>query len=356
MLIDGIAVSKMSKEFLVLTTPPPAFSEAAALKILHDNYGIEASISDLASERDQNFRVEQVSGVSYVLKFANPAEAPEVTDFQIAALTHVQQSDPGFPAPTVVLNLNGGTSALVTAADGRSSIVRLLSWQEGVPLNTVVPRPDNMQALGEVLARLGIALRHFEHPASDYYLLWDLKRAAGLLELIDAMEDKALKALCRERLLRFKSHTEPELKKLRSQVIYADFHFGNVLVDSDNPVTITGVIDFGDIVRSPLIIDIAVAAAYQIADGQDPLANTVSFLGAYTRLRPLHREEVELLYDLILTRNVMTLVIGRWRATLYPDNSEYLLESELEARKTIEILTGLDQSLVTGIFLKACRL
>ena len=73
-------------------------------------------------------------------------------------------------------------------------------------------------------------------------------------------------------------------------------------------------------------------------------------------LQPLRREEIGLLYDLILTRNVMTVVIWRWRATLFPENIEYLLESEQGARKTIEILTGLDQSEVTGIFLKACRL
>jgi Ser/Thr protein kinase RdoA (MazF antagonist) len=143
---------------------------------------------------------------------------------------------------------------------------------------------------------------------------------------------------------------------LRSQVIHDDLHSGNVLVDSDSHTTITGVIDFGDIVRSPLIVDVAVAAAYLIADGQDPLVDIVGFLSAYNRLRPLQKEEVALLYDLILTRNVMTLVIGGWRATLYPANNEYLLESETQARKTIEILTGLDQSEVVGMFLKTCRL
>jgi len=356
MLIDGITVSPMKKEYLVLTTPPPAISKGAALKILRDDYGIEGSLSNLVSERDQNFRVEQAPGVSYVLKIANPAESAEVTDFQIAALLHVQESDPSFPAPRVVATLNGDTSSTVTTVDGRSSVVRLLTWQKGVPLHSVVPRPDNMQALGGILARLGIALQGFEHAASDYFLLWDLKRAAALLELLDTVEDEALQAICRKQLLRFKSDTEPVLMTLRSQVIFADFHFGNILVDGDNPETITGVIDFGDIVRSPLIFDVAVAAAYQIADGPDPLANIVSFLNAYTRIQPLRREEIGLLYDLILTRSVMTVVIGRWRATLYPENIEYLLESEQGARKTIEILTGLDQSEVTGIFLKACRL
>jgi Ser/Thr protein kinase RdoA (MazF antagonist) len=115
-------------------------------------------------------------------------------------------------------------------------------------------------------------------------------------------------------------------------------------------------VGFGDIVRSPLIVDVAVAAAYQISDGQDPLLDIVGFLSAYTRLRPLQKEEVALLYDLILMRNVMTLVIGGWRAALYSANRGYLLESETQARKTIEILTGLEQSEIVGMFLKACRL
>ena len=346
----------MDDVFTALTTPPPVILEPAAAMFLHDNYGVEGTLQVLVSERDQNFRVKRESGESFVLKIANSAEAPEVTDFQNEALLHVAKIDPALPVPRVVRTLSGSTTSTIFDIDGRGHTARLLTWLEGVPLGSATTRPDNAGMLGQFLARLGIALRDFEHPASDYHLPWDLKRAGSLVELLDKLEDEALQAHCRQILDKFKSHTEPVLKTLRSQVIHDDLHSGNVLVDSDSHSTITGVIDFGDVVRSPLIVDVAVAAAYLIADDRDPLADMVRFLSAYTRLRPLQREEVALLYDLILTRNVMSLVIGGWRATLYPENREYLLESELEARKTIEILNGLDQSEVVGIFLKACRL
>ena len=346
----------MDDIFTALTTPPPVVTESAATKFLHDNYGVEGALQVLASERDQNFRVTREAGKSFVLKIANLAEAPEVTDFQNEALLHVAEIDPVLPVPRVVRTLSGSTTSTIFDIDGRGHTARVLTWLEGIRLGSATTRPDNAGMLGQFLAKLGLALRDFEHPASDYYLPWDLKRAGRLAELLDKIQDKALQAHCRQILDRFKSHTGPVLKTLRSQVIHDDLHSGNVLVDRDSHTTITGVIDFGDIVRSPLIVDVAVAAAYLIADGQDPLVDIVGFLSAYNRLRPLQKEEVALLYDLILTRNVMTLVIGGWRATLYPANNEYLLESETQARKTIEILTGLDQSEVVGMFLKACRL
>jgi hydroxylysine kinase len=346
----------MDDIFTALTTPPPAIPESDAAEFLHDNYGFQGSLQVIVSERDQNFRVKRESGESFVLKIANPAEAPEVTDFQNEALLHVEKVDPELPVPRVVRTIDGSTTATILDADSRGHTARVLTWLEGVPLSSAATQQDNAGMLGQFLARLGIALRDFEHPASDYHLPWDLKRAGSLVELLDKLEGEALQAHCRQILNKFKSHTKPALNTLRSQVIHDDLHSGNVLVDSDSHSRITGVIDFGDIVRSPLIVDVAVAAAYLIADGKDPLADMVRFLSAYTRLRPLQREEVALLYDLILTRNVMSLVIGGWRATLHPENSDYILGGELEARKTIEILTGLDQSEVAGIFLRACRL
>jgi len=346
----------MDTVFTALTTPPPVVSELAAAKFLRDNYGVEGPLRILDSERDQNFRVEQEVGDSFVLKIANSAEASGVTGFQVEALLHVAKTDPELVVPRVIRTLSGRTTATILDRDGRGHTARLLTWLDGKPLGSAATMPGSAAMLGQFLARLGIALRDFVHPASDYSLLWDLKRAGNLIELLDNIEDKALQDMCRRRLSRFTSHTEPALKTLRSQVIYADFHAGNVLVADNGHTMIAGVIDFGDIVRSPLIVDVAVAAAYLIANEQDPLADVLGFLSAYTRLRPLLREEVELLYDLILARNVMSLTIGRWRAGLFPDNSDYLLESEWQARKTIEILTGLDQSEVAVVFLKACRL
>ncbi len=72
--------------FEVLRTPAPAFSKKQASELLLEYYDIDAELEPLVSERDQNFLVSVAGGTKYVLKFANSAETPEVTDFQIQAL------------------------------------------------------------------------------------------------------------------------------------------------------------------------------------------------------------------------------------------------------------------------------
>ena len=44
---------------------------------------------------------------------------------------------------------------------------------------------------------------------------------------------------------------------LPAQTIHNDGHWGNVLCDPAAPDTITGVIDFGDQVEGPLVVDLA---------------------------------------------------------------------------------------------------
>jgi hydroxylysine kinase len=333
--------------FAVMTTPPPEFSTVAITRILRDYYGIDGAVHVLASERDQNFRVERNNGTSCVLKIANPAEAAAVTDFQIAALLHVAETDPGFPSPRVVRTLDGSTRKTIVGENDREHIVRVLTWLDGIPLGNAEPRPDNAADLGSALARLGVALQDFDHPASNHSLLWDIKGAENLLTLLGNIEDNLLFTTCRRHLHRFEQYTKPALENMRSQVIYNDLHASNVLVDPQDTQRITGIIDFGDIVKSPLIIDVAVASAYLIDDSDSPLARMQAFLAGYSKVRPLQQDEVDLLYDLILTRNVMTIVISYWRAARYPENREYVLRSEVLARRSIDTLSAIGKHAVT---------
>jgi Ser/Thr protein kinase RdoA (MazF antagonist) len=181
-----------------------------------------------------------------------------------------------------------------------------------------------------------------------------MKRASGLVGLIEHVGDKTLRELCAERLQRFTDEVAPQLAALRTQVIYNDLNPSNVLVDADNVNSLAGVIDFGDMVFSPLVADVAVAAAYLCASDEDPFAEVVVFLRAYCSIVPLAANEVALLYDLILTRHLMTVVITNWRAAKYPENRDYILRNEPRARETINGVVRLPAAEVTGRFRQAC--
>ena len=64
----------------------PDFSTEAAAALLAEHYGLSGALSPLASERDQNFKVETPDGQTFILKIVNAAEPAVESDFQTALL------------------------------------------------------------------------------------------------------------------------------------------------------------------------------------------------------------------------------------------------------------------------------
>jgi hydroxylysine kinase len=325
----------------LLTTSPPAFSATDAVSIAASHYGIQAKVRPLVSDKDQNFRLDADDGKQYVLKISNFAEQLQFIDFQNCALLHVSKHDPTFPSPRVIPT-HEGQSHCSARCDGKTHYVRVLSWLDGLMLDDVKLEPELVNQLGRLLARLGLALKDFDHPGSNPPSAWDMKRAASLKDLLVYVEDPELRQLAGQTLDRFLTSVKPVLDTLRTQVIYNDMNLGNVLLDKEQPDRISGLIDFGDMIKSPLIIDLAVAAAYQLSAGDDPLAGALPMIAGYHAIRPLQEIEVELLTDLIRTRLITSLLVGSYRSSLFPENREYLLISQDPAKRALTGLAGLD--------------
>jgi hydroxylysine kinase len=315
----------------MLTTTPPAFSDTDAVHIASSLFGIHCGVRALVSERDQNFRLDADNGNRYTLKISNDAEQLQVIDFQNHALLHIARQDATLPLPRVIPNLDGQLYSNVEH-DGKTHYVRVLSWLDGKILQGAVANAGLANRLGQLLARLGLALEGFDHPGSNPPSLWDMKRAAGLSDLLPHIEEAGLRQLIGQTLDRFVSKVKPTLDTLRTQVIHNDLNPGNVLMEKTNPDHICGLIDFGDMTKSPLIIDLAVAAAYQLNAGDDPLSGALPMIAGYHAVRPLQNSEMGLLTDLIRTRLITCLLIGSYRVTLFPENREYLMISQASAR------------------------
>jgi Ser/Thr protein kinase RdoA (MazF antagonist) len=325
----------------LLTTTPPAISPADAVSIAASHYGIHARVHPLVSERDQNFRLDADNGKQYTLKISNYAEQLQVIDFQNRALLHVEKQDASIPLPRVIQTRDGQLHCSVER-NGKPHFVRVLSWLEGMLLDAAKADAGLVNRLGRLMARLGLALKDFDHPGSNPPLLWDMKRAAGLRDLLIHIKEPELRELIGQTLDKFVSSVKPTLDTLRTQVIHNDINLGNVLIDEAQTDQICGIIDFGDMVKSPLIIDLAVAAAYQLSEDDDPLEGAIPLIAGYHAIRPLQKIEVELLTDLIRTRLITSLLVGSYRSSLFPENREYLLISQDPFRRALIGLAGLD--------------
>lgn len=344
----------------LLTTTPPAFSAIAVEKLAFNLFGIRANARLLASERDQNFRLDANDGRRYTFKISNHAEEVSVAEFQNSALQHIADQDPAIPIPRVIANLEGGDYSMAEL-NGQRHMIRLFSWMEGTVLYEVKAQPALLHQMGALLARMGLALKNFDHSDSNPPLLWDMKRAGNLRALLPCIQDPALKPMIEFALDRFDT-AAPGLMQLRQQVIYNDMNPDNVLVDVridvlDNPGNrqkISGIIDFGDLVTSPLIIDVAVAAAYYLANSDDPLSGTLPLISGYHGLRPLQPAEIEILPDLIRTRLITSLLVMSWRMSEFPENREYLQRSQASSKAFLASLNQVDDKTAIQQILSVC--
>lgn len=305
-----------------LTAAAPDFPPELAADLVLRHFGLRGTLRALPSERDVNYHLASADG-GYVVKLSNPAEPAEITDFQTRALLHLQNSD--LPVPRVIRTLSG--AAEVPLPQG---VLRVLTYLEGQPLHRAIPSPALRRAMGQMAARLTLGLQGFAHPAANHVLQWDIKQAAALRPLLADLPDD-LQALGAATLARFETEISPRLPDLRWQVVHSDLNPHNVLTDSEG-TAVTGVLDFGDMVRTPLICDMAIAASY-LVDPAAPLASLIDFAAAYNATLPLTKTEAGLLLPLTETRWLTTLCISAHRAARSPQPAEcYLYPAQRPCR------------------------
>ena len=312
----------------ILNSAPPDLTAAECLALLQRHWGFGGDLAPLTSERDLNWRVTAAAG-RFVLKIANRAEDPAITRFQNAALLHIAARDPGLPVPRVVPTLDGATDLALPG----QGLMRVLSYVEGVPMHLAPSTPALRHSLGAMAARLTQALQGFAHPAADHVLQWDIKQAAGLRPLLPAIADPGLRARCGAWLDWF-DQIRPRFDALPWQVVHADLNPHNVLTLPGDPAQVSGVLDFGDMVFTPRICDLAVAASYHITD-PGALDQVVA---GWQSVLPLTEAEARLLPGLTALRMVTTLAITSHRAALWPDNAAYILRNFATAEAGLMLL------------------
>src|SRR4051812_725107 len=282
----------------------PALSTAEAAAIARDRYGLQAQASLLPGERDQNFAIDTPAGDRFVLKIANGLESRALLEAQNAALAVV--SERTSLCPRVVPSADGALLNEVPVSDGARHVVRLLTWIPGVPLASLVHHsPALLDDLGRRLGEVDRALGGFDHPAIHRDLHWDLARGldvvrefatliepAGVRATVDAVAGRLdADAAGWTSLPRAAGHNDPN-----------DY---NVLVAADGRPgerRIVGLLDFGDIVHSFAVADLAIAIAYAVLDKADPLAAAAAIAGGYNAVRPLGDDEIRALHGLVLLR------------------------------------------------------
>jgi Ser/Thr protein kinase RdoA (MazF antagonist) len=266
----------------------------------------------LPSERDQNFLLTDDSGQQFVLNIANTAESRSFLEAQNAVLDYLAE------------RVSFCQRVIGEMAEFAGHFVRVVTYLPGVPLAEIKPHtPGLLNDFGQKLGQLSRALADFDHPAVHRDFYWDLAHGNRIVNgYAPLIEDAKLRELV------LKCRFEPETE-LRRSIIHGDANDYNVLVDPDS-LTVSGLIDFGDMVYSYTVGDLAIALAYVVLGDGDPR----DVIAGYTSEFGLLEEEREALWPLVRLRLAMSVCIAAHQIKREPEN-EYLRISQRAIEETL---------------------
>lgn len=330
----------------------PAFDCEKAQAIAIEHFGISGVASLLPGERDQNFKIT-ASPNSFVIKIANPDTDLNVLELENAAIQIAGGSD-SVECPRLIRSKAGSSIVPIQDSDKRICLVRCISFLPGQPLAKFKPHsPALIREIGRVLGGLAIDLAGLNSlPAAKRELKWDLKNAAGIVEAVitgatghenQAMAIEKTRIEFLQKLFSNYEKVAARIESLPQSVIHNDANDYNILIEHDEQagLALVGLIDFGDIVYSTTINDLAICGAYLMLGKQNPIAAAMELVVGYHQSNPIDETELSVLFPLMCMRLCQSVCIAAEQKALQPDN-EYLGITEKPAWAAIERLAAVD--------------
>lgn len=300
-------------------------------EILLKHFGIDAiEIKKLAGYDNVNYLVKTNEG-KYILKtYKKDDELFDLVKAESEVLVHLSAAGNNqFPKPISTLD---GAYIIKTEIEGDELVIRLLSYLEGNFLKDVDHTPTLFRSFGTFLANMDLRLHGFiNYTIQARQFEWDIQHVhlnASFIHEIPEPENRKIVAYF---MHQFNELVHPILPRLRKSIIHNDANDWNVLV-ADGQVS--GIIDFGDVVYSPLINELAVALTYAIMEKDDPVGWACHIIAAYHEKNALEIHEIDLIYYLIAAQLCISVCNSAHNKKINPDNS-YISISEKPAWKLL---------------------
>ncbi|MDH3223071.1 MAG: aminotransferase class III-fold pyridoxal phosphate-dependent enzyme, partial [Gemmatimonadota bacterium] len=302
-----------------------------------EHFGLHGPVEALPGEFDLNFKVGEGAGAR-LLKLA-PQDRLAILDLTRSALTHLKGLGGRVPVPVPPMSRTGAEGFPQLRVAGVPFSALCLTFLPGSPLGVAAPpTPALTVEVGELLGTVDLALAPFDHPTLDRPFPWrldqGLERVASALDDVDA----ATRPLVERALERARTWIDPLRGELPVAVIHNDVNDYNILVGNGEASSrVTGLIDFGDMVRGWRAAEPAVAGAYLMMGARDPVERACHLVRGYGRKVDLTDEECAALVPLAALRLCLSITVQSRQIRGQPEN-EYLSVSQAPARALLQIL------------------
>lgn len=317
----------------LLKYAPRLLVEEAEL-LASDLYGVNGCAEPLPGERDQNFHLTTESGDEFVLKISNANEDLSFLEAQSQAMAHLKSVVEFCPA---LIPTKSGKDIVQVSTEIASHYVRLVTYIPGEPLAVAKQTTSLLNDFGR---RLGIITRHlwpFDHEAFHRDFHWDLANGMSIIQTYSRHLPDNERQLVERCANSFAESLVPLLPKLPVSVIHGDANDYNVIVENDRVV---GLVDFGDMIHSYTVGELAVGIAYVVLDKSDPLHWAKAVVSGYASEWSLDANELEALWSLVLLRLCMSICLAAQQQEQQPENA-YLGISQVSIRNSLPLLMAI---------------
>ena len=298
--------------------PLSPIPEASAATFLSEHFGVTGTLERLGSNHDCNFRVRsdpaQDGRRDYVLKFFNPVTDSSALMAHCEAIERLALAMPDVRLPRGRSGLDGQFLQTFRHDDANLDSL-LLDFVPGEPImDSRYLAPRVVARLGELAGRVTSALEGFEKPPAARSSMWDLRHAYDVVEsLAPQMPDPAAGRQVLQAARLATNLVEPHHGLLPQQVIHGDLTDNNLVceVDGDGRPLPVGIIDFGDLMESWTVSELAVACTSVLHHHGATASSILPAVKAFNDVRQLTDGEIDVLWPLVVLRAAVLVVAGQ---------------------------------------------
>lgn len=326
------------------------FSEADIQQLAIEHYGLSATVKALDGYDELNFILTDEKNQKYILKLSDENQPYPFLEAQVKIIQHLRKSPLADNFQQFSINKKGEALTQI-AKDNKTYYIRILSFLEG-SFWYEQPKKSNtaLYNLGAFMGNMDKALQDFSHPAMHRHYTWDISRASDANEKLKYITNHERRRIAGYFLLQFDTEVLPQIHQLRHAYIHNDANDCNVMARDEKT---TGLIDFGDMVYSALINNLAIACTYAILEYDDPLTAASFIVKGYHEAYPLKTEELDLLYYLIAGRLCISVTQSAYNASLNSDNIHHFI-TEKPAWELLYKLIKINPIKAQDTFRKVC--
>jgi 4-aminobutyrate aminotransferase-like enzyme/Ser/Thr protein kinase RdoA (MazF antagonist) len=298
------------------------FTEAEVKQLAENYYQLDSEVKALPGFDDSIFLLEDKKRNKYIFKIASAELGYYFLEAEVAISKHLKKAEDGHKFQHYIIS-SGGKELVGIQHKGKEYYLRVLTYLTGDFLGDKKNPSNNLLLnLGKFMGGMDASLVNFQHLAANRYLEWDLKNALDARKNLRHIKSHENRRIVSYFLLQFEMEVLPHLSSLRCSIIHNDANDFNVLVAGD---TIAGLIDFGDLVYTQVINNLAIACTYALLDNNNPLDAAIRIVNGYHQKFPLTEKEIEVLYYLIAARLCISLTKSAYNASISSGNSHHFL-------------------------------